>query len=328
MTDNGNLFTGQQHTASVTAYRADGWKVFFSFVLDGNDPVASANTRIAELAANGYSATAPGAPEGCKLEMIGWVVRRRQINKDGRPDTPILDLYLDHEAWNGRLVGIYLNTPEEVAAFEKASGRKLESFPLFDGDVPAKRDNPRTSQYVIRLTAPIGAYIGDNPQYEGENDKTHQKRKFFGWKDAPLTAPTADAPAPAANVTPAPTPEPPAPLREVKKDYRPADVHVDENGEVVIDGVPERTMINPLDAAGLPSANEGKPVPPVVSTPWIKSTVERKRFIDWAMATYTMSIPSVLAALDVKTLTDYKGTLEEARAACDTYSQQQKKATG
>lgn len=206
MTDNGNLFTGQQHTASVTAYRADGWKVFFSFVLDGNDPVASANTRIAELAANGYSATAPGAPEGCKLEMIGWVVRRRQINKDGRPDTPILDLYLDHEAWNGRLVGIYLNTPEEVAAFEKASGRKLESFPLFDGDVPAKRDNPRTSQYVIRLTAPIGAYIGDNPQYEGENDKTHQKRKFFGWKDAPLTAPTADAPAPAANVTPFPTP--------------------------------------------------------------------------------------------------------------------------
>ncbi len=294
MTDNGNLFTGQQHTASVTAYRADGWKVFFSFVLDGNDPVASANTRIAELAANGYSATAPGAPEGGKLEMIGWVVRRRQINKDGRPDTPILDLYLDHEAWNGRLVGIYLNTPEEVAAFEKASGRKLESFPLFDGDVPAKRDNPRTSQYVIRLTAPIGAYIGDNPQYEGENDKTHQKRKFLGWKDAPLTAPTADAPAPAANVTPFPTP----------------------------------TNASDFDAAGLPSANEGKPVPPVVSTPWIKSTVERKRFIDWAMATYTMSIPSVLAALDVKTLTDYKGTLEEARAACDTYSQQQKKATG
>lgn len=131
----------------------------------------------------------------------------------------------------------------------------------------------------------------------------------------------------------------PAPTRQQPQRQVNVDTGEVVEGEVVTPPAPEpppstphivpKQESNPLDDFGLESANAGQPVPPVVSKvlspSWIKSTNERKAFLDWAQTTHSMNIPSVLAALNVKTLTDYKGTLEEAQAACGAYGQQQQK---
>lgn len=287
--DNGNFGSGQQPTAWVRAYRADGWQVNFTLVLDPADLAGSANTQIAALAAGGFTPNAPGVPDGGNVEMIGWVSRRIQINSDERPDTPIIDLFLDNEGWNGRMVGIYLNTPEEVAAFEHACGIKMTALPLYDSAIPAKRDDPRSSKYVVRLPRPTAAFIGENPRWEGAEDKKNQKRKFFGWKDAPV------APAQPANV---------------------------------VDAISPANEFDVLDAAGLPSANDGAPVPEafkkIVEPHWTQEKQFTDAIFDKAQKAFGMSKPSVLAALDVKVITQYTGTKEEAFSAIKSYAEKRK----
>lgn len=268
MTDNGNQQPA--NTASITAYTANGWRVHFSFTIAS---VADADSRLAELAAAGYTPTAPGAPDGGAVEMIGWVSRRVQINNDGRPDTPIIDLFLDNEGWQGRMVGIYLNTPEEIAAFEKACGVKLTALPLYEAAAPAKRDDARSSKYIVRLPHPAAAFIGDNPRWEGTDDKKNQKRKFFGWKDAPIAAPASTP----ANVVGSITP----------------------NSEA-------------FDAAFPPNAT-------VMSKHWTADTEAQKKFFQWANKTHGINDYAVLEALDVKALTLFTGTKQDALNAVKAF---------
>lgn len=302
MSDNGNLFTGQQHTASVTAYRADGWKVFFSFVLDGNDPVASANTRIAELAANGYTPNAPGMKPGETFEEIAYISRRQKA--DG---TPVLDLYAPSEAVKRKVFTLYIDSDQDAADFKQATGLDWKSIPLYEGEAAISKESPSAGKYIIPVKQAAKVILEPNPAHDpNETDlkKMKPKHKFVRWDGV---APTADAPAP--NVTPFPS---------NGKDNRPAEVHVDENGEVVIDGVPESSMGASFDAV----------FPKTQPAHWTKDKKFTDAIFDKAHASFTMSKGQVLDALNVKAITMYTGTKDDAFAAIKAFAENRLKEAG
>lgn len=279
MTDNGNLFTGQQHTASVTAYRADGWKVYFSFVLDNADPVGSANTQIAALAAGGYTPNAPGMKPGEHRENVGAVVRYNKKNKDGSV-SPRIFFYSTEAALVHKMVDTYLDTPEQRAEFERVSGLSVAfDLPVWTAKAAPQRDDAEESGVLAAVKRPFAVVFIDNPDYvQGSMETT--KYNFVRYESG---VPNTDAPAP--NVTPFTPPQ----------------------------------TGNALDAAGIPSANAGKPVPPAMqnalSDHWTKTPANVGKFFKWAGDEFELNTPKVLEILNVKAMSQYTGSYDDAQAA-------------
>ncbi len=193
MTDNANMFTGN-HTASVTAYRADGWKVFFSFVLDAADPVGSANTQIATLAANGYTPNAPGLEAGERTEEITSVCRREFVGRDSKQKR-VLDMWAE----NGQYLQYshYMDSAADYEAFTLATGMDFDKLPLHKGVAAAARRDPNTEDMIVDLPRPVKVVY----KVEGLTDKGKEKKEFVRWHGI---TPAALAPPPAPNVTPFP----------------------------------------------------------------------------------------------------------------------------
>lgn len=152
-------------------------------------------------ALEGLAAANAPKEEGEQAEDIGHVVRRVKGNDDGS-ETPVIDLYPERAKF--RILGVYLNTPQDVAAFEAAAGLRLADLPLYEGDNSIERGKgPKTDKYVVSLSRPARVAIKPNPRYEGPEDKTHPKRLFVRWLPA-------GAPEPAAPRSPEPAPSQPA----------------------------------------------------------------------------------------------------------------------
>lgn len=174
--------TPEQALQAVEAYLAAGWKAEYAQV--------EKETRV----------------------PVTHIVRRVKANADGT-ETPVLDVYTGGRF---RTLGVYLNTPDDVAAFEQACGQRLSDFPLYEGGAPIERGaNPRLDKKYVIPVQGLSVVFKPNPRWEGEEDKKHPKRLFVRWAAAPtLNAngrskndnghngpPTPPAPAPAPGPT-------------------------------------------------------------------------------------------------------------------------------
>ena len=111
---------------------------------------------------------------------IGGVSAIARLTTTG-VDTPIIDLFLDNDSWQGRMVGIFTsNTPEEIAAFEKACGVKLTALPLYETAAPAKRDDARIAPYRSACPPRRRVHPGDNPRWEAQTTRRIRKQSFSG----------------------------------------------------------------------------------------------------------------------------------------------------
>ncbi len=126
----------------------------------------------------GFTVNLPGLLDGENYEQIGFAVRREKINDDNTT-TPVLDVYPANGSF--RVLGLYLNTADDVKNFEMATGLRIDSMPLYDGNPIERGSNPRTDRYVVPLAAPAKLVWKLNPKWEGENDKKHPKRIFSRW---------------------------------------------------------------------------------------------------------------------------------------------------
>lgn len=185
-----------QPAVQTAAFLPNGRRLYFSIPATSiADLIAKALELDAALTAAGLSVREPGLSEGEQRESIAYVVRRAKMNDDGT-ETPLIDLYPEKLAF--KFLSIYLNTPEEIASFEAATGLHLNTTPVYASDTAIERfkNGKRDAEYVISLPKPAGVIWKANPRYEGENDKKHPKRMFVRWADV------AAAPAPAAESTP------------------------------------------------------------------------------------------------------------------------------
>lgn len=268
--DNGNFAPTQAHTAWVRAYRADGWQVSFTFVLDADDPVGSANTQIAALAANGYTPNAPGMKPGETFEEIGYVSRRQKA--DG---TPVLDLYSPNEVVKRKVFTLYIDSDQDAAEFKLATGLDWKSIPLYEGEAAISKESPSAGKYIIPVKFAAKVILEPNPAHDpNETDlkKMKPKHKFVRWDGI------AQAEAPAPNVTPFP---------------------------------PQTNASAEFDAA----------FPPNPTPEWVKDKKFTDAIFKKANASFSMSDYQVLEALNVKAITLYTGTKDEAFAAIKAYAE-------
>lgn len=201
-----------------------GWvKLFHPRGVQVTLPVAAERQDYGALLANvgamldaGWLVAAPGLEAGEHKVEIGYVVRRTKDNDD-RTVTPIVDLYPADESMKFSLLSVYLNRPEDVAAFEHAAGVRLDAIPVYIGDNKIERGKKReTDRLVTKVPRPLGVVWAANPKHnEAEADAarlankmyTVPKRKFIRWADqkpAATQQPVTDtAPAPAPEQKPA-----------------------------------------------------------------------------------------------------------------------------
>jgi hypothetical protein len=86
---------------------------------------------------------------------------------------------------------MYLNTADDVADFEAATGVKLAQIPLYNGDNAIERGKGKDN-FVVNLPAPARLVWKPNPRWEGENDKKNPKRVFVRWFDLRPAQPAID----------------------------------------------------------------------------------------------------------------------------------------
>jgi len=198
--------TPQQYpTMWTTGYLPNGAKVSFTFPIRNTFEAYKEAVDITnKLLADGFMLTEPGLEAGEKKEQVGYVLRRSK--DDG---TAVLDLYPANDKTSFRFVMCYLDTPEDIAEFENATGLVFKSLPVYEGDRMERGNNEKSNKYIVKVPQVTNAVIKDNPYYnptETDVKKKKPARLFVRWEGSQPT-PTPQPPPPAANVA-ASEPEP------------------------------------------------------------------------------------------------------------------------
>lgn len=149
------------------------------------------------MLAAGFLVTAPGLEAGEQREEVGWVLRRTKTNDD-KSKTPIIDLYSADDGMTWKVLSVYLNRDEDVAAFEHAAGTPLSALRSFPGTAaPERGASDESDQFIVRVPRPFGVVYVPNPKYsQAEADAATQdkpyrvpKKKFLRWADQSPAAP-------------------------------------------------------------------------------------------------------------------------------------------
>lgn len=204
MADNTN--EGASPNGWTKAYHPSGLQVTLPIPTDALITIEAAKLtlmNVSNYVGAGWLVNPPGLEDGEKEDFITRVVKRVKGNDDGT-ETPVVDVYPGRA--NFRILGIYLNTPADVQAFEKAADVKLAELPLYEGDNSIEcGKGPKTDKYVIAVPKPFKVIFKMNPAYEGDEDKKHSKRLFLRWGvTAPALTEAPEAEAPAAPAARAP----------------------------------------------------------------------------------------------------------------------------
>ena len=184
----------QPQTGWVRLYHSSGALVTLPVPCDVRnlDCYAAAFAAVSDAVAAGFTVAAPGLEDGEYREQIGYVVRRSKDNERDNTVTPVLDLYPASDAARFACLTVYLNRPEDVAAFEAASGMRLDSLPVYIGDNKIERGKKKdTDRLVVRAPRPFGVVMIANPKYSESEAAaaksankmyTVPKRRFVRWE--------------------------------------------------------------------------------------------------------------------------------------------------
>lgn len=161
----------------ITGYLPNGMKAscYIPFTDVGN-AFAEMLTFTNGLLQAGFLMSEPGLEAGEQRETINVLSRRNKTNDDGTK-TPVLDLYVNNDKMKHRFLAVYLNTPEDIAAFETASEVNLESIPLNPTTAPVDRD---VTEFTLKVK-PFNVVFKNNPNYDEANEAKKPKRLFVRW---------------------------------------------------------------------------------------------------------------------------------------------------
>jgi hypothetical protein len=121
----------------------------------------SALTSVSSLLDAGWLVEAPGLEEGEQKQEVVSVSRR-----ESKDSTPILAFYLAHPKTIKKFLHHYLNTQEDVQAFEAATGLRLNAIPLWPGERDVDKDHKDANKYIVPLPRPIQIIWEINPKWQ------------------------------------------------------------------------------------------------------------------------------------------------------------------
>lgn len=184
---------------SMSGWLPSGRRVYFEQPSTGDlqRDISLAILMDRAMSEGGLAVREQGVEAGEQVETIHYVLRTSILNRDNT-DTPRIYLYT--ERFNFKFLNIYLNTQDDIAAFENAVGYDLAAIPYFEGDSALERGkNPqKDNKYLARLSQPAQIVWKQNPAWEGDDDKQHPKRVFVRWLTA-APAPAVQSPQMPAN---------------------------------------------------------------------------------------------------------------------------------
>lgn len=192
---------------STSGYLPNGMRVFFEVPF--TDAATAYDTALQftnMLLSRGLLINAPGLEDGEQKEQASCFIRSLKTNDDGT-ETNVIHLYPMNAGAQYKFLTVYLDTADDIAAFEQAAGVTLASVPQWVADAPPQKDSANAKKYFVHPSKPLVAIHKANPRYEEGNKKP--KRLFVRWDvtqqhmDAPAPVPPQPQPA-SAVVTPTP----------------------------------------------------------------------------------------------------------------------------
>lgn len=140
----------------------------------------------------GWLVNAPNLEAGEYKEAIGYVCRMTFVNKDSGVKTPKIALYPDNQRAKFKCGQVYLDTSEEITAFEHATGLSLNAIAEYPSDAAPQRDGSG-AQFIVPVQRATVAIFRRNEKYV-EGGKDQPKNYFVRWDGA---TPKTESPAPA-----------------------------------------------------------------------------------------------------------------------------------
>jgi len=128
------------------------------------------------ILAAGFQVNVPGLEDGELMEEISHIARR-----EGGDQTPIIDFYSSNTKLEKKFLHVYLNTPDDITAFQIATDVLLDNMNVYDGQQAIERTNPKASKYVIALAHSIKVVYKISPKWEqwkqagGEGKEPHKR---------------------------------------------------------------------------------------------------------------------------------------------------------
>jgi hypothetical protein len=196
---------------SVQLWHPRGVKIFIPLGLDLRDDAPEMLLhQVSKFLDAGFLANAPGLVAGEEVEEFSAVVKG--FTKKGAPR---IDLYVNNDAMKFSFLSLYLDGPDDIAAFEYATKLNFAAIQPYIGVGHLERGNVQTDQLIIKAPKPFGAVWTKNPDYDqAEADRLAAekkmypvpKRKFVRWVDQkPSGTPTpAQEPPKQGETTPRP----------------------------------------------------------------------------------------------------------------------------
>lgn len=189
MTDNNYALTHLYHPS--------GAKVSIPLALDiplTTDHATNLLQSVASLLAVGFSVDVPGLEAGEQVEEIGWVLRKKQ--KNDRGESVRVELYPANSGLVKKHLHYYLDTPDQLADFEAATGLRIRDIPVYAGKDSVERGaDEDTDKFIVKLPHPAKVVWKENPAYDpDETDATKKKAKrlFVRWQAPARPAMTAE----------------------------------------------------------------------------------------------------------------------------------------
>lgn len=185
------------NTFWVRGYTADGFQVSVTLAVDPKNLAQWITDAMSAIRAGGIQPREQGTEPGELTDTLFAVIRRSKLNEDGS-ETPVVDFYNEH--FEFKVLHVYLNTKDDVQAFEDATGLALGSIPYCDRDAALSRSNRAYSQYAVSAKTRAQFVYRKNPKWDDSKtpaeNKTH-KHLFVRWLNtgapAPVPAPAAES---------------------------------------------------------------------------------------------------------------------------------------
>jgi hypothetical protein len=131
---------------------------------------------VSEYINAGFLVNAPGLEDGELLEEVNAVACR-----EAKDRTPIIDFYSSNTKLLKKFMHVYLNTEQDVAAFDEATGIQVTSLPVYDGALAIARDDNKAGKYIVNLPRPLKLIWNLSPKWEewkaagGEGNEPHKR---------------------------------------------------------------------------------------------------------------------------------------------------------
>lgn len=102
-------------------------------------------TSISNLLAAGWLVNEPGLEDGEVKQEIGFVIRQ------AGNESPLMALYARHPKLAHRFLPLYLDTPEDLAAFEKASGLRVAELKRYTAKAAPDKDTEDFAAFAVEV---------------------------------------------------------------------------------------------------------------------------------------------------------------------------------